>query len=57
MHEILAFHSGQPVDKIERDTDRDYILSAEDAVTYGLIDQLITTSARLTAVPIAAATP
>lgn len=55
MHEILAFHSGQSVEKIERDTDRDYILSAEDAVTYGLIDQVIRTSGRLTAV--AAATP
>jgi ATP-dependent Clp protease protease subunit len=60
MHEILSFHSGQPIERIERDTDRDYILSAEDAVSYGLIDQVIRTSGRLTAVAsatTAAATP
>jgi ATP-dependent Clp protease protease subunit len=55
MHEILSFHSGQPIERIERDTDRDYILSAEDAVSYGLIDQVIRTSGRLTAVTAAAA--
>ncbi|MEA3077979.1 MAG: ATP-dependent Clp protease, protease subunit [Actinomycetota bacterium] len=55
MHEILSFHSGQPIDRIERDTDRDYILSADDAVSYGLIDQVIRTSGRLTAVAVAAA--
>jgi ATP-dependent Clp protease protease subunit len=55
MHEILALHTGQTIERIERDTDRDYILSADDAVTYGLIDQVITTSVRLTSV--AAATP
>ena len=43
MYEILASHTGQPIERIERDTDRDYILSAEDAVTYGLIDSVMTT--------------
>jgi len=38
---ILAHHTGQPIDKVDRDTDRDYILQAEDAVTYGLVDQMI----------------
>ncbi|HVF32351.1 MAG TPA: ATP-dependent Clp protease proteolytic subunit [Acidimicrobiales bacterium] len=42
MHEILARHTGQPVDRIERDTDRDYILGAEEAVEYGLIDHVLT---------------
>jgi ATP-dependent Clp protease protease subunit len=42
MHEILAHHTGQSVERIERDTDRDYILSAEEAVTYGLIDHVLT---------------
>jgi ATP-dependent Clp protease protease subunit len=42
MHEILAHHTGQPVDKIERDTDRDYILGGEEAVAYGLIDHVLT---------------
>jgi len=41
MNEILASHTGQNVEKIDRDTDRDYILQAGDAVTYGLVDQVI----------------
>ncbi|HYS56047.1 MAG TPA: ATP-dependent Clp endopeptidase proteolytic subunit ClpP [Thermoanaerobaculia bacterium] len=41
MNEILSNHTGQAVDKIDRDTDRDYILQAGDAVTYGLVDQVI----------------
>jgi ATP-dependent Clp protease, protease subunit len=41
MNEILANHTGQTVEKIDRDTDRDYILQAQEAVTYGLVDQVI----------------
>ena len=41
MNEILAKHTGQNVDKIERDTDRDYILQAHEAVKYGLVDQVM----------------
>jgi ATP-dependent Clp protease protease subunit len=41
LNEILSNHTGQPVDKIDRDTDRDYILQAAEAVEYGLIDQVI----------------
>jgi ATP-dependent Clp protease protease subunit len=41
LNQILADHTGQPMEKIERDTDRDYILSAPDAVTYGIVDQVI----------------
>src|SRR5437763_12641922 len=41
MNEILANHTGQTVEKIDRDTDRDYILQAHDAVEYGLVDQVI----------------
>jgi ATP-dependent Clp protease protease subunit len=41
MNEILANHTGQSVEKIDRDTDRDYILQASEAVTYGLVDQVI----------------
>ncbi len=40
---ILAKHTGQKLDKIEKDTDRDFYLSAEDAQAYGLIDQVIKT--------------
>ena len=41
MHEILAFHTGQTVERIEKDTDRDYILGGEEAVAYGLIDAVV----------------
>lgn len=41
MNEILANHTGQPMEKIERDTDRDFILQANEAVDYGLVDQVI----------------
>jgi ATP-dependent Clp protease protease subunit len=42
MTQILADHSGQTVERIARDIDRDYILRGEDAVAYGLIDSVIT---------------
>ena len=38
---ILAEHTGQPLERIERDSDRDFILSSEEALGYGLIDQVI----------------
>jgi len=41
LNEILAYHTGQTIDKIQRDTDRDYILQAVDAVEYGIVDQVI----------------
>lgn len=40
LNELLAKHSGQPLEKIERDTDRDNFMSAEEAVSYGLVDQI-----------------
>ena len=40
-NELLAEMTGQTVDKIEHDTDRDYMLSAEQAVEYGVIDQVV----------------
>jgi ATP-dependent Clp protease protease subunit len=41
LNEIMAHQTGQPVERIERDTDRDNFLSAEDAVAYGLIDKVL----------------
>jgi ATP-dependent Clp protease protease subunit len=41
IYQILAQHSGQSVDKIEKDTDRNLWLSAEEAVTYGLADRIL----------------
>jgi len=40
LNRILAERSGQPVERIERDTDRDNFMSAEDAVSYGIIDKI-----------------
>ncbi|MHB1152762.1 MAG: ATP-dependent Clp endopeptidase proteolytic subunit ClpP [Eubacteriales bacterium] len=42
LNAILALNTGKPLDIIERDTDRDNFLSAEEAVAYGLVDQVIT---------------
>ena len=41
MNQILSNHTGQPMEKVDRDTDRDYILQAQEAVDYGLVDQVI----------------
>jgi ATP-dependent Clp protease protease subunit len=41
LNEIMARQTGQPVERIERDTDRDNFLSAEEAVAYGLIDKVL----------------
>ncbi len=41
LNKILADHSGQPLKKIEEDTDRDYFMSAEEAAQYGLIDGIV----------------
>jgi ATP-dependent Clp protease protease subunit len=41
-NEILHKHTGQPIERIERDTDRDFYMSAQDAVEYGLIDGVLT---------------
>jgi ATP-dependent Clp protease, protease subunit len=41
LNELMAFHTGQSIKKIEKDTDRDYILSPEDAVAYGLVDKVV----------------
>ena len=41
LNEILAKHTGQPLDKIQRDTDRDYFMSADEAKDYGIVDEVI----------------
>lgn len=45
LNEIIAKHTGQPIDKVEKDTDRDFYLSPEEAIEYGLIDGVITKAA------------
>jgi ATP-dependent Clp protease protease subunit len=46
IYAILAEKSGQPLEKIEKDSDRDYFMSAEEAREYGLIDQVFTTRSK-----------
>jgi len=42
LEELIAEHTGQPLEKVAKDTDRDYILTAEEAVEYGVVDEVIT---------------
>jgi len=41
LNEIMAHHTGQPIERIEKDTDRDFYMSAEEAKEYGIIDEVI----------------
>jgi len=42
MEELIAQHSGQPLEKVSKDMERDYFMTAEEAVVYGIIDQVLT---------------
>jgi ATP-dependent Clp protease, protease subunit len=42
LEEMLAHHTGQPIERIHRDTDRDFIMTADEARDYGIIDEVIT---------------
>jgi len=41
MHELIAQHTGQPLEKVVKDTDRDFILTADEAKEYGILDEVI----------------
>jgi ATP-dependent Clp protease protease subunit len=41
LNELIARHTGQPLERVERDTDRDYYMAPEEAIKYGLIDGVI----------------
>jgi len=47
LDEILASHTGQPVERISKDSDRDFIMTAEEAKAYGIIDEVITSRSAL----------
>jgi len=47
LNQILAVRSGQPIERVERDTDRDTWLSADQSLEYGLIDKILTDRASL----------
>jgi len=42
MEELIAQHTGQPLEKVAKDTERDYFMTAEEAVVYGIIDRVLT---------------
>lgn len=42
LDEILSKHTGQPLDKVQKDTERDFIMSADEAMKYGIIDEVVT---------------
>ncbi len=41
MAQIIAFHTGQPIEKVERDLDRDYFMTADEAREYGIVDEVL----------------
>ena len=45
INEILAQHTGQPLERIENDADQEFYMSAADAKKYGLIDEVLTSTA------------
>ena len=42
LNEVLSEHTGQPIEQIAKDTDRDYYMSASDAKEYGIVDEILT---------------
>ncbi len=42
LNEILAYHTGQPIERIAKDTDRDFYMTAEEAKAYGVVDEILT---------------
>ena len=55
MEQILAHHTGQPIARIASDTERDYILGGDDAVRYGLVDEVLAPRAVVAAAAVAVA--
>jgi ATP-dependent Clp protease protease subunit len=51
LNAILAKHTGQPLDRLEKDTDRDFFMSGEEAVAYGLIDTVLERRGAAEAIP------
>ncbi len=47
LERLIAEHTGQPLDIVSRDTDRDFILTSEAAVAYGVVDEIITTRGKV----------
>ena len=41
LNEIISYHTKQPIERVEKDTERDFWMSPEEAVEYGLVDEVI----------------
>ena len=41
LYEIIALHSGNPIEKVEKDSDRDYWMTSQEAKDYGMIDEIL----------------
>jgi ATP-dependent Clp protease, protease subunit len=57
LNQIMSERTGQPIERIEKDTDRDTFLSADDSVAYGLIDKVLDSRSQVAAPPTPPATP
>jgi ATP-dependent Clp protease, protease subunit len=57
LNQIMSERTGQPIERIEKDTDRDTFLSADDSVAYGLIDKVLDSRSQVGATPTPPATP
>jgi ATP-dependent Clp protease, protease subunit len=55
LEEMLAEHTGQPIEKVHKDTDRDFVMSAEEAKAYGIIDEVLSVRESAAATAIASA--
>ncbi|QSR85087.1 ATP-dependent Clp endopeptidase proteolytic subunit ClpP [Methylacidimicrobium sp. B4] len=51
LNQILAMHTGQPLDRLEKDTDRDFFMSADEAKEYGIVDEVVKTKVVIPQVP------
>jgi ATP-dependent Clp protease protease subunit len=51
LDEIMSHHTGKPIEVVERDSDRDFFMSAEEAKAYGLIDEIIQGRAKASGIP------
>jgi ATP-dependent Clp protease, protease subunit len=55
LNELIARHTGQPLERVERDTDRDFYMSPEEAISYGLVDSVIDAAPEVAATKVGAA--
>lgn len=51
LNQILAMHTGQPLERLEKDTDRDFFMSADEAKEYGIVDEVVKTKVVIPQVP------